>query len=148
MIAFKTIKDILKVSIDWEKKLKDLYDVAEFGLADARSKKVIADLNQRHMEKLNVLQNLDVEKYGLNEWVRYAPAYKEEDIIPKQTIHRNSSPEEIVSILIDCITRIKNFYNSLHSMLITQKQQELFASLIQFKDIQLEEITNIKKGLG
>jgi rubrerythrin len=146
MFAFKNLKDILKVSVDWEKKLKDLYDVAEFGLSNQKSKEVIIELNKRHVNKLEIMQNLDVEKYGLNEWVRYASDYKEDEIIPKHEIRRESTPEEIFSILIECESRIKGFYSSIAEILITEKQKELFNSLAQFKENQIEEILNLRNN--
>ncbi len=146
MLAFKNLKDILKVSVNWEKKLKDLYDVAEFGLSNQKSKEVIIELNKRHINNLEIMQNLDVEKYGLNEWVRYASSYREDEIIPKREIKRDSTPEEIFSMLIECMTKIKDVYSSIATILITEKQKELFSSLVQFKENQIKEIINLKNN--
>ena len=147
MIAFKNLKDILKVSINWEKELNDLYDVAELGLANPRSREVIAELKARHEEKLQVLMNLDVEKYGLNEWIRFASSFKDDEVIPKGRINRNSSPGEIFSFLKEGMEKMKNFYSSLESVLATRKQQELFSSLVMFKALQMEEIGNLQANV-
>ncbi len=146
MLAFKNLKDILKVSVNWEKKLKDLYDVAEFGLSNQKSKEIIIELNKRHVNKLEIMQNLDVEKYGLNEWVRYASTYREDEIIPKHEIKRDSKPEEIFSVLVECMSKIKEVYSSIATILITEKQKELFSSLVQFKENQIKEIINLRNN--
>jgi len=147
MIAFKSIKDILEMGVSWERKIKDLYDVAEFGLENEKSKQVITKLKESHINKLQILENLDVEKYGLNEWVRFVSAKRDEDIIPTRDIRRDSTPDEIFLVLLECERKIKDFYSSVNSILVTTKQKELFDSLVKFKEIKIGEITNLKKNL-
>lgn len=101
MIAFKSLSEILKTMLGWENKLKDFYDVAEYALQNEKSKKAVQTLRERHENKLVILRGVDPSNHGKTEWVRYAPSYKEEDLIPIGKIHRDAEPEEIFEHLLD-----------------------------------------------
>jgi hypothetical protein len=90
MIAFKSLSEILKTTLSWENKLKDFYDVAEYALQNEKSKKTVRTLRERHVNKVEILRGVDPSSYGKTEWVRYAPSYKEADLIPVGKIRRNS----------------------------------------------------------
>ncbi len=142
MIAFKELKAVLKTSVVWEKKLKDFYDVAEYAVKSEDSKKVISLLRGNLVEKLEILDDIKLDKYGKTEWIQFAPDFKE-DIIPTQRINRDSTPREIINQILECEMQLKSFYASIHSNLIIRSQKELFDSLVTFKDNQISEIKNL-----
>jgi hypothetical protein len=143
MIAFKSLSEILKTMLGWENKLKDFYDVAEYALQNEKSKKAVQTLRERHENKLEILQRVDPASHGKTEWVRYAPSYKEEELIPIGKIHRDAEPEEIFEHLLDYEEKLKNVYASIANSLITRSQKELFESLVLFKEEQIEEIRHL-----
>jgi len=143
MIAFKSLSEILKTMLGWENKLKDFYDVAEYALQNEKSKKAVQTLRERHENKLEILQRVDPASHGKTEWVRYAPSYKEEELIPIGKIHRDAEPEEIFEHLLDYEEKLKNVYASIATSLITRSQKELFESLVLFKEEQIQEIRHM-----
>ena len=143
MIAFKELKDILKTSVVWEQKLNDFYDVAEFALKSEESKKIISLLRGNLVEKLEILDKINPEKFGQTEWIQFAPDYKVEDLIPIQKINRDSSPREIIEQILQSETQLQSFYASIQGNLIIRSQKELFDSLVTFKDNQISEIKNL-----
>jgi NADH:ubiquinone oxidoreductase subunit C len=146
MIAFKDLKEILEITVRWENKLKDFYDVAEFAMKSEESKKAIRLLRERLVEKLQILSGVDVGGFGETEWVRYAPAYRDEDLIPVGTIHRHATPQEIFTHLLDYEEKLKATYASIATNLISRSQKELFESLVQFKEEQGEEVRRLMES--
>ncbi|MBN1411593.1 MAG: hypothetical protein JW969_12165 [Spirochaetales bacterium] len=143
MISYTDLKDILKITVAWEKKLTDLYDVAEFGLKNTQSKQIINQLKENHIERLSILENIQIEKYGRTEWMLHALGYKDEEIVPQKKITRESTPSDIAAQILDYEEKLKGFYQSIHDRLVTAAQKELFASLVKFKELQIENIKNI-----
>jgi hypothetical protein len=143
MIAFKSLSEILNTMLGWENKLKDFYDVAEFALQNEKSKQTVQTLRERHVNKLEILRGVDPGTHGKTEWVRYAPSYKENELIPVGKIRRDSEPEEIFEHLLDFERKLKNIYSSIANNLISRNQKELFESLVLFKEEQIEEIRHL-----
>ncbi|HEB11672.1 MAG TPA: hypothetical protein ENI06_10720 [Spirochaetales bacterium] len=143
MIAYKELQDVLKITVGWEKKLNDLYDVAEIGLRNKESRKIIAFLKEKQIRNLEILKNININDYGRTEWVRYASDYREEDLIPSRNITKDSPPEEIFSHIVEYEEKLKEFYSSIVSLLVTEEQKELFSSLVTFKESQISEIKNL-----
>ena len=146
MISFKSLSEILKTMLGWENKLKDFYDVAEYALQNEKSKKTVQTLREQHVNKLDILRGVDPSSHGKSEWVRYAPSYKEEDLIPVGKIHRDAQPEEIFEHLLDYQSKLKSIYSSIANNLISRSQKELFESLVHFKEEQIEEIRHLAAG--
>ncbi|RKX74889.1 MAG: hypothetical protein DRP87_15855 [Spirochaetes bacterium] len=144
MISYKELKELLQKAIRWEEKLKDLYDVAELGLKEPKSKEVVKILGNKLKEKLEVSENVDVEKHGRTEWVRFAPDYRDEDLIPKKAITKHTTPEEIFRQLLDFETKLKSYYSAILKNLRTDRQRDLFESLVRFKEEQVAEIKRFK----
>jgi hypothetical protein len=145
MIAFKSLAEILKTTVGWEDKLKDFYDVAEYALKNENSKDTVRMLREKHVDKLEILKGVDTGSDGTTEWVRYAPSYKEEDLIPVGKIHRDTEPGEIIEHLLDFENKLKNTYSSIANNLISRDQKELFESLVLFKEEQIEEIRHLSE---
>ena len=143
MIAFKSLSEILQTMIRWEDKLKDFYDVAEYALRNEKSRNTVRALRERHQNKLEILRDVDPSSHGKTEWVRYAPSYRDEDLIPVGKIHRDAQPEEIFEHLLDYEGKLKNIYSSVAANLISRSQKELFESLVLFKEEQIEEIRQL-----
>ena len=143
MIAFKNLSEILKTTVRLEDKLKDFYDVAEYALKNEKSKKTVQMLRERLVDKLEILRDVDPSRYGKTAWVRYAPGYREKDLIPIGKIHRNTEPGIIFDHLLDYESKLKSIYSSIANNLISRTQKELFESLVLFKEEQNEEIRHL-----
>ena len=145
MIAFKDLSEILKITVRWENKLKDFYDVAEYGLKNEKSKKTVQMLRGKLVDKLQILKGVNLNSFGKTEWVRYAPSYKDEDLIPVGKIHRDTEPAVIFEHLLDYEGKLKSIYSSIANNLISRDQKDLFESLVRFKEEQIEEIRHLSK---
>jgi len=143
MIAFRNVAEILAKSLDWERKLKDLYDVAEIALRNEESRKTVAVLRDSLQKKLEVLRGVKPEAHGNAEWVRYAGDFNEEDLISKQSITRDSSPDEIMAHIVTYQKHLQDFYSRIAEALVSRNQKDLFESLALFKAEQIEEVGRI-----
>ena len=146
MIAFKELSEILEITIRWENKLKDFYDVAEFAMKSEESKRVIRLLRERLADKLEILSGIKVGDFGKTEWVRYAPAYRDDELIPVGKINRQATPGEIFAHLLDYEQKLKGTYASIAANLISRSQKELFESLARFKEEQSEEVRRLMES--
>ena len=137
MVSFKDLKTLLEIIIDWENKLTDFYDVAEIALREKESKKIIAYLRENHVNNLKIIRDINLEEYGKDEWVKYAPDYRVKDLIPIGKIKRDSSPKEIFKNILEYEEKIKAFYFSISEKIISREAKELFDSLVKLKDKQV-----------
>ena len=144
-MAFTNLEDILKKIIKWEKKLSKLFEVAEFGIKNKKSKKVITSLKKIQTNNFNILKNIDIQEFGPNEWVQFVPDHKDKDLIPKKNIKRNSTPENILTQILEYEEKMKKFYSSIYNFVKNKNQKDLFDSLIKFKDWQISEIYYLKE---
>jgi hypothetical protein len=142
VIAFKNLKEILQITVKWEKKLKDFYDVAEFALRNKDSKQVVVLLRENLLNRLDVLKKINLDDYGKTEWVRYAPDYKDSELIPVQTISRDADPVMIFTQILEYEQKLRDFYKTIHDKLVVSKQKDLFESLVKFKNEQIFEINS------
>ena len=83
-----------------------------------------------------------MKKFGPSEWVKFAGDFGNKDIIPKQDIHRDSTPEEIFAVILEYEQKLENFYGMIADKISSVSQRELFESLKTFKEGQTERITN------
>ncbi len=143
MIAFKDLSEVLKITLAWEHKLRDFYDVAEIALSKDESKATVALLRERLLGKLEVLEQVDISKFGRTEWIRYAPDVKGADLIPVGRIRRDTSPAEIFAHLLDYESKLRTVYAGVADNLISRTQKELFQSLVLFKEEQIQEIQRL-----
>ncbi len=146
VIAFKNLKDILDLTIKWENKLKDFYDVAEFAFQNEESKRVIGILRENLLKRLGVLKGINIDDYGKTAWIRFASDYKDDELIPIRKISRDSVPKDIFMKILDYETKLRDFYAGIHNKLVTDKQRELFESLVNFKNEQIFEINKFMEG--
>ncbi|TFG61002.1 MAG: hypothetical protein E4H36_11145 [Spirochaetales bacterium] len=144
MLAFKELQDILQITIKWEEKIKELYEVAEYGLKDMEAKNVIVFLKENHTSRLDILKNLKVKDYGATEWVRFSADYKTNDLITAKIIRKDSTALEICNVILEYENKIRDFYEKIANNLKTASQKELFESLTSFKDEQISRIKNFK----
>ena len=144
MLAYKELQDILGATLKWEQNMLDLYEVAEIGIKDKDAKSALTFLKDNHVSHMDVLKNVDVKKFGPTEWVRYSLDYRTDDLIPKKAINRNSSAEEIWTLILDYEEKLKTFYRDVTDRLNTEKQKELFESLVLFKENQIQRILSSK----
>ena len=140
MLAFKNLQEIMELTIKWEMKLKDFYDVAEFALRSVESKRVIVLLRDNLLSRLDILKNINMKEFGKTEWIQYAPDFKDDELIPAKTLSRDADPKEIFQRILEYETKLKEFYKTISTKLVVAKQKELFESLALFKEEQVFEI--------
>ncbi len=68
---------------------------------------------------------------------------KEEAILPKHNITRDSTPKEIINHILECEEHLQKFYAAINNNLIIRSQKELLDSLVTFKVNQISEIKNL-----
>lgn len=141
-MPYRDLQDILNITVGWERDLKDLYDVAEVAFREEKSKKVVALLRDKLVKNLQVLEGVDVEKYGKTEWVRYSLDIRTDDLIPRTKFKKDSTPKEIFERILEAEEKMKDFYSTIRDLLVSRKQQELFDSLVTFKVGQIIDIKN------
>jgi hypothetical protein len=146
MIAFKNLKDILRITLDWERSLKDFYDVAEFALKTEEAKKAVRMLREALLEKLEILKGIKVESFGKSVWIRFALDYKIEDLIPKDRIRRGAEAREIFTHLVSYEEKLANIYSRIAETLVSPGQKELFESLARFKEEQIAEVRRLQES--
>lgn len=145
MLAYKELQDILNTTQRWEQAMLELYQVAEVGLKNNEASKTLSFLMENHISQMEILKNIRIENYGPTEWVKFTADLHEEDIIPKQTINRNSTAGDICAAILEYEGNLKRFYQMVTDHLNTEQQKELFQSLVQFKENQIERIQNCLK---
>ena len=145
MISFKNLDDVLKISLRWEHKLKDFYDVAEVALQNAESKQVVGLLRSKLQEKLDVLEAVKPGQHGKTAWIRYLGDYDEGELIGIDEIKRTSSPSELFHHIITYQGKLKSFYATVAEKITVQGQKELFESLALFKSEQIEELNRLMR---
>lgn len=139
-MPYRDLQDILNLTVGWEQELKDLYDVAQVALRDEKSRKVVALLREKLIKNLAVLQNVQVEKYGKTEWVRYSLEIRTDDLIPKTKLKKDSTPKQVFEQILECEEKMKDFYTTIRDLLVSSEQRELFDSLVAFKVGQIIDI--------
>jgi hypothetical protein len=143
MIAFKNLKEILSITLKWEKSLKDFYDVAEFALKSEASKKAVRLLRAALEEKLAVLQGVKAEDFGKSEWLRFTLDYKPEELAP--AIGRGAPAEEIFRHLVEFQGKLGRVYGRIAETVVSRGQKELFESLARFKEEQAAEVRRLQE---
>ena len=144
MLAYKELQDILDTTVEWEKKMLDLYEVAEIAIKQEAAKDAIKFLKSNHSSHMEILKNIDVKDYGPNEYVKFTKDYHEEDIVPQREIHRDSTADELCEYMLEYENKMRDFYQLIRDHLTTEQQRELFDSLVTFKENQIENILNCK----
>ena len=144
MIAFKNLKEILSITLQWEQSLKDFYDVAEFALKSEASKKAVRLLRAKLEEKLAVLRGVRTEDFGKTEWIRFTLDYKPEELTP--TIGRAAAAGEIFRHLVDFQGKLAGVYSRIAETIVSRGQKELFESLARFKQEQGAEVRRLQES--
>ena len=142
MYFFKDLQSLLDVSVKWEKELKDLYDVAALGVKHSKSKELIQFLLSKQTKILEVLVNIDVHKYGKDEFVQFTPEDHTENLIPQHEFKKTSEPDQIIKLIKTYESRLKGYYSDIADHLVSENQKDLFLSLVTLKNAQLEALDN------
>jgi len=145
-VPYGDLQEILTLAIGWEKELKNLYDVAAVALRDQKSKKLVALLRERLVKNLQVLEAVDVNKYGKAIWVMYSSVFRTDDLIPKTKLKKDFTPKEILDHILECEEKLRDFYTTTRDLLVSREPEELFDSLVAFKTGQIIEIKNSLEG--
>lgn len=145
MQTFQDLDQIFKTTVKWEQGIKDLYDIAAYGVKNEKSKELISFLKQNQQAQMKVLNNLNLSDYGSVEWVQFAKDSHVESEIPVHSIRKDTPPLEIFRKVIKYEEKLKGFYTKVAGALVSENQAELFESLAQFKENQVEHIENFIK---
>ena len=145
MITFTDLKTVVTHAVGWEKKLKDFYDVAEYALRSPESKKVITLLSGKLADQLKILENVDLDE--TSGWIQFAFDYRDEELMPIQTITRDSSPKDIIRQILEFEKKLLMYYSNFKEKIVRRYAKELFASLVTFKEYQISELENLLNTL-
>ena len=146
MYTYKDLQSLLDISVKWEKDLKDLYEVAELGIKNKKSKELVQFLLAKQTSMHEILTNIDVNNFGHDEFIMYTPEDHTEDLIPQHDINSQTEPDEIIGMIRDYEAKLKGYYKDIADHLISDSQKELFISLVTLKDAQLEAIDNYMRN--
>ena len=72
MQTFRDLDQIFKMTVKWEQEIKDLYDIAAYGVKNKQSKELVSFLKQNQKAHMEVLNNLNLKDYGPIEWIQFA----------------------------------------------------------------------------
>jgi len=140
MLAYRNLKDIVDKVIVWETERRGLYQVAAVALRNPESRKLVELLEADLAERLRILCELDLRKFGGLEWMKIAALPSDDEMVPRKSISRDSSPEDIVRVIIDAGERLMRFYEQTERSLVSRSQKELFKSLALFTSEQIRSI--------
>lgn len=143
MGSYKDLKSIMKDINAMEIGLKDFYDVAELAMKDNKSKDTIRLLRSKHTDNLKIINEIDIDEYGEDEWIKYVPEFNVKLVLPIGKIRRDSPPSEICKYILEYEEKIKGFYSSVSKKIIERDEKDLFDSLATFKDKQIWEIKQL-----
>jgi len=146
MLSFKKLEDILATTIKWELQMRDLYDVAEIGLKTRDSKELLGFLKESHQKHLKILQNLNINDYGPDEWIKFTADFGVLSQIPQHQITRDSTVEDIFVKVESYEESLKSLYERVSEHTVSETQTELFFSLALMKENQLSAIRNFKES--
>ena len=146
MLSFKKLEDILKTTIKWELQMKDLYDVAELGLKTKEAKELLVFLKESHQKHLEILQSLNINDYGPDEWIKFTADFGVLHQIPQHQITRDSTAEEIFVKVKSYEESLQSLYKRVSEHTVSESQTELFSSLALMKENQLSAIRNFKES--
>lgn len=139
MSSFEQLQDIYKQALGWERELKGLYEVAEYGLRNPEAKVVVRQLYEEHEAKRKVLEGVDLTRFGSAEWVKFPPALPD-GVVPKKAMTRDSSAEEVLRMILAFQLQLEHFYRAMQQIVTGRELKELFESLSVFKHNQAEGI--------
>ena len=140
MGSFQDLKELLKKVIECEDKFTGFYDTALIVVEDAHCRETITVLREKHIDNLRILQDIDIEKYGNDEWIRCIPDLKISELLSQEKITGNSEIDDIAQIILNFEQQMKTFYTTVSAEIITRDEKELFDSLVMFKEKQIYEI--------
>lgn len=133
------LKAILELTLSWEKRLCDFYDVAHLALNDQESRRIVLLLQEKVKANIQVLKDIDIRKYGKTEWIKQLPGYKADDLLDIQDIKRNSSAKVILQQILGFEKKLQNFYAQLADRVVSEDLKDLFQSLSRLKENQQKQ---------
>jgi dsDNA-binding SOS-regulon protein len=142
MKTFRDLDQIFKMTVKWEQEIKDLYDIAAYGVKNEQSKELVIFLKKNQNAHMEILNNLKLKDYGSIEYVQFSFGLHVADEIPVHTITKETPPLEIFENVLKYEEKLNDFYAKVALELVSESQTELFESLAQFKENQVEYIRN------
>ena len=139
-MPYNDLKDILAKSTAWEQELRDLLDVTALALRDEKCKNIAQFLKDDLEKNLAVIKRINPADFGSSEWIKFPDEYKTEDLVPKKSLTRESTKEEVCKIILEYEEKLRDFYDSLRQTAAFSGHKDLFHSLYQFKIRQIIEI--------
>ena len=145
MSRIQKLSDIYARTLQWEKGLSDLYDVAEVGLERPESIDLVRRLHRDHDEKRRILESVDPDAFGPSEWVAFGPGTGHEEMVPNHQMARDRGPQRVLEIVLRFEQRLEEFYAELRDVVVSHGHRELFESLATFKHNQAERIRRLMR---
>jgi len=145
MKTFRDLDQIFKMTVKWEQEIKDLYDIAAYSVKNEESKELVNFLKKNQNAHMEILNNLHLKDYGSIEYVQFSFGLHVADEIPVHKISKDTPPLEIFEYVLKYEEKLKDFYSKVAVELVSESQTELFESLTQFKENQVEYINNFIK---
>ena len=136
-MSFNSVEDIIKSIITWERDFDSFYSMLEEYLKDEKSRKAAEILQLRHEKILRELEDIDLEKYGHIEFLKYVPEYRGEE---RFEIAADADVEDLFYKILDHENNRIAYYKRLRGIAVFEKSRELFDMLIQLKTGQVKEI--------
>ena len=139
-MAVYSLDEILRLIIEWEKKLLRYYTLMEKYLARERSKKTIEALKRQQIKTLVVLGKINIKDYKKTEYLKNVPDSHSVEVIVPLEISKDSQPQEIFEKILNYEEKLEEYYQHIRGVLAYAKSKELFDMLIQFKLGQIKRI--------
>ena len=93
---------------------------------------------------LEVLMNIDIGAFGLAEWVQLLTDLNRGELIPRKSITRKSTPEEIIAHISEREEALRYYFGRVTDIIRAKTQRDLFKFLGQPMDVQIERLNNCK----
>ncbi len=139
-MTIRRLEEILELFVSWEEKLSKFYAAVYGRLKNDRSRKVMELLKTEQEKALRVFKEMDLTKYKNTEFIKNPPDWNREEIIPRDGIAADSSPEDIFDLILNCEEKLEKHYTHVRDILAYQNDRELLDVLIQFKLNQIKSI--------
>ncbi len=72
MKTFRDLDQIFKMTVKWEQEIKDLYDIAAYGVKNEKSKDLVTFIKKNQKAHMEILNNLNLKDYGSIEYVQFS----------------------------------------------------------------------------
>jgi rubrerythrin len=139
-MAIYSLDELLQMILQWERHLLYFYlDLADY-LKDARARRVAGVLLEEQEKVLHMLEAIDINDYKQVEFIKNAPDFHSETVIPRLEIPAEASALEVLGTGLHFEEKLEEYYLHLRDIVVYTKSKELLEMLIPFKMGQIKRI--------